>query len=112
MKKTTVLALSFNGFAVLAQTKEEQTIKEIYKSSLTNSKCYTWLDDYPIKSVPFIGICWCRERFYIQSTIRDPCFCISSGSDGAQMERGEKKLPTYKIIKLKLQYLFVLWEDP
>jgi hypothetical protein len=26
--------------------------------------------------------------------------------------RGEKKLPTYKIIKLKLQYLFVLWEDP
>ncbi|MFT4762873.1 MAG: hypothetical protein ACI9LN_004862, partial [Saprospiraceae bacterium] len=46
MKKTTVLALIlFNGFAVLAQTKEEQTIKEIYKSSLTNSKCYTWLDD-------------------------------------------------------------------
>jgi hypothetical protein len=35
--KTTVLALIlFNGFAVLAQTKEEQTIKEIYKSSLTN----------------------------------------------------------------------------
>ena len=46
MKKTTVLALIlFNGFAVLAQTKEEQTIKEIYKSSLTNSKCYAWLDD-------------------------------------------------------------------
>lgn len=45
MKKTTVLALIlFNGFAVLAQTKEEQTIKEIYKSSLTNSKCYSWLD--------------------------------------------------------------------
>ena len=45
MKKTTVLALIlFNGFAVLAQTKEEQTIKEIYKISLTNSKCYSWLD--------------------------------------------------------------------
>jgi hypothetical protein len=29
MKKTTVLRWSFNGFAVLAQTKEEQTIKEI-----------------------------------------------------------------------------------
>jgi hypothetical protein len=46
MKKTTVLALVlFNGFAVFAQTKEEQTIKEIYKSSLTNSKCYGWLDN-------------------------------------------------------------------
>jgi hypothetical protein len=46
MKKTIVLALIlFNGFVVLAQTKQEQTIKEIYKSSLTNSKCYTWLDD-------------------------------------------------------------------
>jgi two-component SAPR family response regulator len=43
MKKTTG-TYSFNGFAVLAQTKEEQTIK-IYKSSLTNSKCYAWLDD-------------------------------------------------------------------
>lgn len=28
----------------MAQTNEEQTIKEIYKSSLTNSQCYSWLD--------------------------------------------------------------------
>ncbi|MCI4443550.1 MAG: M28 family peptidase [Lentimicrobium sp.] len=45
MKKTAFLTLLFfTGFAIFAQTKEEQTIKEIYKSSLTNSKCYSWLD--------------------------------------------------------------------
>lgn len=45
MKKTTFLAvLFFNGITLFAQTTEEQTIKAIYKSSLTNSKCYSWLD--------------------------------------------------------------------
>ena len=45
MKKTTFLAvLLFNGITLFAQTTEEQTIKAIYKSSLTNSKCYSWLD--------------------------------------------------------------------
>jgi hypothetical protein len=45
MKKFTVLALLlFNALSVFAQTKEEQTLKDIYKSSLTNSKCYTWLE--------------------------------------------------------------------
>jgi hypothetical protein len=24
---------------------DEQTMKDIYKSALTNSKCYAWLDD-------------------------------------------------------------------
>jgi hypothetical protein len=53
----------FNGFAVLAQTKEEQTIKEIYKSSLTNSKCYAWLDD-PIIGSRLSGSA--GAEFYIQ----------------------------------------------
>ena len=45
MKKSIVLAVLFlNGIAVFAQTKDEQTFKEIYKSSLTNAKCYSWLD--------------------------------------------------------------------
>lgn len=45
MKKTTFLAvLFFNGITLFAQTTEEQTIKAIYKSSLINSKCYSWLD--------------------------------------------------------------------
>ncbi|MFE3867141.1 M20/M25/M40 family metallo-hydrolase [Flavobacterium sp. LS2P90] len=45
MRKTTFLAvLFFNGITLFAQTNDEQTIKAIYKSSLTNSKCYSWLD--------------------------------------------------------------------
>ena len=45
MKKIGFLTLLFfTGFVIFAQTKDEQTIKEIYKSSLTNSKCYSWLD--------------------------------------------------------------------
>lgn len=45
MKKFTVLTLLlFNALSLFAQTKEEQTLKDIYKSSLTNAKCYTWLE--------------------------------------------------------------------
>jgi hypothetical protein len=45
MKKPVIsLLLVLNSFLLFAQTKEELTIKEIYKSSLTNSKCYAWLD--------------------------------------------------------------------
>ena len=45
MKKSIVLAaLLFGGITVFAQTKDEQTLKEIYKSSLTNAKCYPWLE--------------------------------------------------------------------
>lgn len=36
--------LILNGMALLAQASDEQIIKEIYKSSLNNSKCYSWLD--------------------------------------------------------------------
>jgi hypothetical protein len=43
MKKITFLLL-LNSMFVVAQTNDEQKIKEIYKSSLTNSKCYSWLD--------------------------------------------------------------------
>ncbi len=45
MKKSIVLAaLLFGGITLFAQTKDEQALKDIYKSSLTNAKCYPWLD--------------------------------------------------------------------
>ena len=45
MKRITFLiALFLNTLLLFSQTKDEKTIKEIYKSSLTNSKCYSWLD--------------------------------------------------------------------
>jgi hypothetical protein len=45
MKKSIVsVVLVLNSFFLFAQTNDEQTIKAIYKSSLTNSKCYSWLD--------------------------------------------------------------------
>lgn len=44
MKKTVFLALFLNGISLFAQVSEEQTIKGIYKSALTNGKCYGWLD--------------------------------------------------------------------
>jgi len=45
MRKIVFLtALILNGIVLFAQTKDEQTLKDIYKSSLTNSKCYSWLD--------------------------------------------------------------------
>ena len=45
MKKSILsVVLILNSFFLFAQTNDEQTIKEIYKSSLTNSQCYSWLD--------------------------------------------------------------------
>ena len=45
MKKSIVLAaLVLIGITAFAQSKDEQALKEIYKSSLTNAKCYPWLD--------------------------------------------------------------------
>lgn len=44
MKKLTCLLL-LNSIFVFAQGNDEQRIKEIYKSALTNAKCYPWLDD-------------------------------------------------------------------
>jgi len=45
MKKSILaVVLILNSFFLFAQTNDEKTIKEIYKSSLTNSQCYAWLD--------------------------------------------------------------------
>ncbi|MGO4822078.1 MULTISPECIES: M28 family peptidase [unclassified Flavobacterium] len=45
MRKTTFLALLLlSGTTIFAQNKEEQRLKDIYNASLTNSKCYAWLD--------------------------------------------------------------------
>ena len=45
MSRNIFLAVLFlNTFILFSQTKDEQIIKEIYKSSLINSKCYSWLD--------------------------------------------------------------------
>ncbi|QZK90160.1 M28 family peptidase [Flavobacterium sp. CHNK8] len=45
MKKSIVVASLFMATcSFFAQSKEEQTLKDIYKSSLTNAKCYPWLD--------------------------------------------------------------------
>lgn len=45
MKKSIVsFILVLNSFILFAQNSDEQTIKQIYKSSLTNSQCYSWLD--------------------------------------------------------------------
>lgn len=44
MKKIGFLLLLQSSFLV-AQTNDEQRLKEIYDSALTNSKCYSWLDD-------------------------------------------------------------------
>jgi hypothetical protein len=39
-----LLALLLNGILLFGQNKDEQTLKDIYKLALTNSKCYSWLD--------------------------------------------------------------------
>jgi hypothetical protein len=43
MKKLLCLLLLHSIF-LFGQTKEEEKLKEIYNHSLTNSKCYAWLD--------------------------------------------------------------------
>ena len=44
MKNITLVLLFFSTFT-FAQSNDELKFKEIYKSALTNSKCYSWLDD-------------------------------------------------------------------
>lgn len=44
MKNSTLVLLLFSAFT-FAQSNDEIKFKEIYKSALTNSKCYSWLDD-------------------------------------------------------------------
>jgi hypothetical protein len=43
-EKTVFLVLFLHGFLLAQVSEEEQTIKGIYKSALTNAKCYSWLD--------------------------------------------------------------------
>jgi hypothetical protein len=51
MKKIAVLFLLQFGF-LHAQSNDEQKLKQIYNSALTNSKCYSWLDDLSNKIGP------------------------------------------------------------
>jgi hypothetical protein len=45
MKKSILAGLVFlNGIVMVAQSKDEQMLKDIYKSGLTNAKCYDWLE--------------------------------------------------------------------
>ena len=45
MKKLILfVSLFLNGMLLFAQTKDELALKEIYKSSLINAKCYPWLE--------------------------------------------------------------------
>ena len=44
MKNSTLVLLLFSTFS-FSQNSDELKFKEIYKSALTNSKCYSWLDD-------------------------------------------------------------------
>lgn len=45
MKKSIVAGLVFlNAMVMVGQSKDEQMLKDIYNSSLTNATCYTWLE--------------------------------------------------------------------
>jgi hypothetical protein len=87
MKKLIVsIVLVLNTFFLFAQTNDEQTIKAIYKSSLTNSKCYSWLD-------------------YLSNTIGSRL----SGSTGAEkgVQYTKAQLETLGLDKVYLQEVMV-----
>ena len=44
MKKIAIFALLFTSI-IYSQGNDQQMLKDIYKFSLTNSQCYSWLDD-------------------------------------------------------------------
>ena len=45
MKKSIIIgAFFFSVMSVLAQTNDEKILRNIYNSSLTNGKSYTWLE--------------------------------------------------------------------
>lgn len=45
MKKSVIIGAFFlSGMSVLAQTSDEKMLKDIYNLSLTNGKCYSWLE--------------------------------------------------------------------
>ena len=45
MKKLLFGCLSLLGFLGFSQTNDEQMLQSIYKTALTDSRCYSWLDD-------------------------------------------------------------------
>ena len=50
MRKSILAGLVFlNGIAMVAQSKDDQMLKDIYKSHLTNAKIYSWLENLSIK---------------------------------------------------------------
>jgi hypothetical protein len=85
MKNITLVLLFFSTFT-FAQSNDELKFKEIYKSALTNSKCYSWLDDLSNK----IG-------------------ARLSGSEGAQkgVEYTKVQLETLGLDKVYLQEVMV-----
>ena len=45
MKKSILAGIVFlNGMVMVAQSQDEKMLKDIYKSGLTNAKCYSWLE--------------------------------------------------------------------
>lgn len=44
MKKIIVFCFLFTS-AIYSQSADQQMLKDIYKYSLTQSRCYSWLDD-------------------------------------------------------------------
>ncbi|GEP50818.1 peptidase M28 [Flavobacterium noncentrifugens] len=85
MKKLPLLFL-LSAFSLSAQSNDEQVLKDIYKLSLTNAKCYSWLDDLSNKIGPRL-----------------------SGSENAQkaVEYTKKQLETLGLDKVYLQELMV-----
>lgn len=85
MKKLPLLFL-LSAFSLTAQSNDEQVLKDIYKLSLTNAKCYSWLDDLSNKIGPRL-----------------------SGSENAQkaVEYTKKQLETLGLDKVYLQELMV-----
>ena len=85
MKKITLFCFLFSS-AIYSQSKDQQMLKDIYTFSLTNSKCYSWLDDLSNK---------------IGSRL--------SGSAGAQkgVEYTKKQLETLGLDKVYLQEVMV-----
>jgi len=87
MKRNLLLTLLFvNSVTLFAQNKDEQFFKEIYNSALTNSKCYSWLDN-------------------LSNNIGSRL----SGSDGAQkaVEYTKKQMETLGFDKVYLQEVMV-----
>jgi hypothetical protein len=44
INKSLLIVLFLNGMSLFSQNQDKQTLKKIYDTSLTNSKCYSWLE--------------------------------------------------------------------